>query len=148
MGILSPIYDASFDSTQFLELVSNNFYPGIDVDTDGTLYSHMGGTHTYIDMGRAPLIFEVIAGVEGAQKTSLLGKRGDTGTLVWSRGTHTATLLDITPTEADASGLDGNILTLKFFATSVPTGIAPAARILTDTYLRLTTDDGDYLTEA
>ena len=51
MGILSPLYQSSFDSTQFFELGA--WYPGVDITTDGTLISHTGGTHTFIDMGRA-----------------------------------------------------------------------------------------------
>src|SRR5215216_6643780 len=108
MGILSSYYAASFDSTGFWE--QGAWYPGMSVETDGTLYNQTGGNHTYVDMGRAPLIFEISAGVEETQKAALIAKRGDTGTLVWSRGSQTVTLLDILPTEADA--MDGHTLTL------------------------------------
>lgn len=118
MGILSPLYDASFAGVSFWE--QGAWYPGIDVTTDGTLISLTGGTHVFFDMGRAPLLFEIEAGVEAAQRTALEVKRGDSGTLVWSRGSHTCTLLDITPKEADA--VDGHTLTLRFFTTDLPSG--------------------------
>ncbi len=115
MGILSPYFDASFTGTSFWEL--GQWYPGISVETDGT---HIQDIGTFIDMGRAPLIFEIEAGVEETQKAAILAKRGDSGTLVWSRGSQTVTLLDITPTEADA--LDGHKLVLRFFTDDIPVG--------------------------
>jgi hypothetical protein len=144
MGILSPVYDASFDSVSFFELAESGFYPGVDVGTEGTLQSLTGGTHIYTDMGQSPLIFEIQAGVEGTQKAALLTKRGVTGSLIWSRGTMTVKLLDITPSEADA--VNGNTLTLKFFTTQLP-GAPSVTRLLTDTRSALLTDSGDYLTE-
>lgn len=128
MGILPPLYDASFDATEFWELGA--WYPGMSVETDGTLYHRIGAGHTYVDMGRAPLIFEVSAGVEETQKAALIAKRGDSGTLVWSRGSQTVTLLDIIPTEADA--LDGHTLTLRFFSDDLPAGVVSSTAFITE----------------
>jgi hypothetical protein len=145
MGILSPYYAASFTGTSFWEQDSSGWHPGLTVETDGTLYNQMGGNHTFIDMGRAPIIFEIQAGVEGAQATSLLAKRGDSGTLVWSRGTMTATLLDILPTEADISALDANTLTLRFFSDDLPSSIIPSGGLTSDAGALLLTDGGAYI---
>lgn len=129
MGILSGYFDASFDSTQFWEQVQSGFYPGMDVVTEGTLYNRTGGSHTYIDMGRGPGIFEITVGVEAAQGAALIAKRGDSGSLVWSRGTQTATLLDILPTEADA--FDAATYTLRFFSDDMPAGVVASNAWLT-----------------
>lgn len=141
MGILSPLYSAVFDGVSFMEL--GEWHPGISIETDGTLHSSTSGAHFFVDMGRAPIAFEVQAGVEATQRTALEGKRGDSGTLVWSRGTQTAILLDILPTEADA--FDASTITLRFFASGLPS--STTTYLLTDLYLSLTSDGGDYLTE-
>lgn len=142
MGLLSPLYSGSFDSTAFMELVSGGFLPGRDVDTEGTLYNLGGGTHIYVDMGQAPGIFEIVVGVEGTQASALIGKRGDTGTLVWSRGSQTATLLDILPTEADVAGFDANTLTLKFFSDDFPSGVTPSGAIVSEGSVSIVTEGG------
>ena len=130
MGILSTAYAGSFDSTQFMELSSSNFHPGMDIVTDGTLYNRTGGSHTYVDMGRAPSLFTIEVGVEGTQRTALEGKRGVTGSLVWSRGTQTATLLDIVPSDVDV--VDANKVNLRFFSNDIPSSVVPSTARLTE----------------
>ena len=139
MGILSPHYDASFTGTAFFEL--GQWYPGMDVTTDGTLHARIDNGHTYVDMGRAPLIFDISAGVEETQKAALLAKRGDSGSLVWSRGTQTATLLDILPTEADA--LDANTITLRFFSDDLPAGAVSSGSFITEASETFITEAGE-----
>lgn len=143
MGILSPLYDKSFDGVSFFELVSSGYYPGMDVETEGTLYNLGGGVHTYVDMGRAPGIFEIVVGVEATQATALIGKRGDTGTLVWSRGSQTATLLDILPTEADVAAFDAQKLTLKFFSDDIAGGVVSSTAFLTEAGDTFVAEAGD-----
>jgi hypothetical protein len=141
MGILSPRYAAAFDGVGFFEL--GTWYQGMTVETDGTLYSRVGSGHTYVDMGRAPLIFEISAGVEETQKAALIAKRGDSGTLVWSRGSQTATLLDILPTEADA--VDGHTLTLRFFSDDLPAGVAPSSAVISENGAYMLTEAGEFI---
>jgi hypothetical protein len=145
MGILSPFYAGTFASVSFWEQDSSGWHPGLTVETDGTLINLTGGNHVFMDMGRSPIIFDIVAGVEGAQATSLLAKRGDSGTLVWSRGTMTATLLDILPTEADVSGLDANTVTLRFFSDDLPSSIVPSGGLTSDAGALLLTDGGAYI---
>ena len=140
MGILSPHYGTTaFDGVGFFELGA--WFQGMDVKTDGTLYARIDNGHTYIDMGRAPLVFDVQAGVEETQKAALLAKRGDSGSLVWSRGTQTATLLDILPTEADA--LDANTITLRFFSDDLPAGAVSSGAFLTEASETFITEAGE-----
>jgi hypothetical protein len=139
MGILSALYDGSFDSTGFQEQAESGWLPGRDVMTEGTLYSRMGGGHTYVDMGQGGGVFELRVGVEAAQKAALEGKRGDSGTLVWSRGSQTATLLDILPSQAGV--LDGYIVTLRLFSNDIASGVLPGmGRATEGDALRLTED--------
>src|SRR5690349_9292813 len=115
MGILSPYYNGSFDTTAtFWEQSSSGFTPGMDVTTEGTLYNHTGGVHTFVDMGRGAGIFQIEVAVEATQKAALIAKRGVSGTLVWSRGSQTATLLDILPSKLDV--VDANRVSLRFFS--------------------------------
>ena len=141
MGILSTAYAGSFDSTQFMELSSSNFHPGMDIVTDGTLYNRTGGSHTYVDMGRAPSIFTIEVGVEGTQRAALEGKRGVSGSLVWSRGTQTATLLDILPSDVDV--VDANKVSLRFFSNDLPSGVVSTTAIITEGGATIITESGD-----
>ena len=141
MGRLSPQYDASFDGVSFWE--QGVFYPGRDVTTEGTLYSYGAGSHAYIDMGQGAPPFEIVAGVEATQAAALLTKRGVSGSLIWSRGSQTATLLDILPTEADA--VNGNTYTLRFFSNSFPSNVVPANAIVTESGDPIVTESGDYI---
>ena len=141
MGILSPYFDASFDGASFWEL--GQWYPGIDVETEGTLHSLGSGVHTFVDMGRAALVFEVQAGVEGTQLAALDGKRGDSGSLVWSRGTMTATLLDILRNPGEADAFDANAVTLRFFSGDLPAGAVSSTAFITEAGDTFVTEAGD-----
>lgn len=147
MGLLSPYYGSTaFDGVSFFEQGAH--YPGMDVETEGTLYNLGGGVHTYVDMGQAPGIFELSVGAEGTQAAALISKRGDTGTLVWSRGSQTATLLDIIPTEADVAGFDSNTYTLRFFSDDMPAEVTPSGAFLTEGGDTFITEGGDtFVTE-
>ena len=140
MGLLSPYYGTNaFDGVSFWE--QGAYYPGMDVETEGTLYNLGGGVHTYVDMGKAAGLFSIVVGVEGTQAAALIAKRGVSGTLVWSRGSQTATLLDILPTEADA--MDGQTLTLKFFSDDTPAGVVPTGVMATESGDVMITESGD-----
>ena len=135
MSLLSPLYDASFAAVSFQEQSSSGWLPGRTFDTHGTQYSNEGN-HTYIVSGEKAEPFEITAGVDGTQATALLGKRGDTGTLVWSRGSMSATLLDVIPSKAGP--LDAYTVRLRFFSTATPT--APG-----DTNTYLVSDSGAFI---
>jgi hypothetical protein len=141
MGILLPLYDSSFDGSAFFELAPSGYYPGQSITTAGTSYSRAGAGHTYIDMGEERGPFEIQAGVEAAALASLTAKRGDEGTLVWSRGSQTATLLDIVPRRAGAHAL--YMVSLKFFSAELPAGIVPSSARLTESGDVRVTESGD-----
>ena len=145
MGILSPLYSGSFASVSFFE--QGAWYVGMDVETEGTLHNLGGGNHIYVDMGQAPGLFEISVGVEATQAAALLAKRGDSGTLVWSRGSQTATLLDIIPTEADA--MDGHTYTLRFFSDDIAGGaVVASSAIITEGGDPILTEAGEaWITE-
>jgi hypothetical protein len=148
MGLLSPYYGSTaFDGVGFWEQSQGqDTRPGRDILTDGTLYN-IGGAYLYVDMGETAQTFDIVAGVEGAELTSLRAKRGVTGSLVWSRGTWTATLKDIRPQPGRAGNLDAYTVTLTFFSTSYPSGSIPGDGLLSDGGAYLTSDGGAYLTQ-
>jgi len=141
VGLLSPFYAATFDSTQFWEL--GQWYVGMDVITESTLHSHTGGTHTFVDMGMAAGIFEITAGVEAAQLAALDAKRGASGSLVWSRGTQTATLLDIIHTPGQAGEHDAYTVTLRLFSDDLPSGVVAGTAFITEGGDTFITEGGD-----
>jgi hypothetical protein len=143
MGRIANHYGASFDGVSFWEQSSGSFHPGMDVNSSGTLYNHTGGTHTYVDMGKAAGLFEINAAVEAAQRTALEAKRGVSGSLIWSRGTQTATLLDILPSEVD--GFDGHKLTLRFFSDGFPSAVLAATAFITESSDTFITESGETL---
>jgi hypothetical protein len=141
MGVLDTLYDSQFSGVQFWEQSPSGYYPGQTVTTAGTAYSRAGAGHTYIDMGEERGLFEIQAGVEAAALASLTAKRGDSGTLVWSRGSQTATLLDIVPRRAGAHAL--YMVSLKFFSSDTPAGITPSSARLTESGDVRVTESGD-----
>ena len=146
MGVLDAYYDSSFDGVSFWSQSDGSDHrSGKDVETAGTKYSLGGGDHVYIDMGQAHAPFEIVAGVNGAEYTSIKAKRGVTGTLVWSRGSMSATLLDIIPQPGKAGPLDAWTIQLRFFSTDAPAGVTPSGAFTTEGGSEFTTEGGDAL---
>ena len=109
MASLASFYDASFDGVSFWEQDgSGGFRPGRPKVRAGTTV-HMGSTNTNVrlDMGQAASEFEIIAGCDETEYTSLMGKAGTSGSLVWSRGTETVYCTEVvdSPGAAGSSGL-------------------------------------------
>lgn len=116
MGILSPYYDASFDGIDFWEQdQGSGTRPGAPLTQSDTLY-HVPGSDTniLIDMGQAASEFTLVAAVEGAELSSLLGAVGSSGSLVFSRGTTTARLRALEDNPGKAGALDAYTVSLKF----------------------------------
>lgn len=123
MGVLDSLYDASFASVGFFELDQNNARPGIDQETAGTTYSTGGGNHIYIDCGRVYASFEIVVGMNTAEYVAMRAKRGDSGTLTWSRGSMSATLLAVIPQPGKAGPLEAWTVALRFFSTDTPSAV-------------------------
>lgn len=145
MGIIAENYDGNFDSVPFLELMQGQGRPSRNLLAAGTLHSHRNGTHTFIDMGDTTEPFTINVAVEGIQKTALEGKRGVTGNLVFSRGTWSATLLDVLSQPGKNGDLNIYNLALQLFSTDKPSGSVPSNAILSDDGKYLLSDDGKYL---
>lgn len=150
MTILTPYYDASFDGVSFFELAESGFYTQRPVTTaGGALHQPASDTSTFDDQGAGAEPFELTVGVDGAEYLALLGKRGDNGTLSYSGGSLSATLIAIIDRPGKAGPLDSYTIVLRFqpgtmyyhpqYAIQVDAGVFPASII---------TDITDYLAPA
>jgi hypothetical protein len=105
MSHLSPLYDSSFAGVSFLELFDDGF--GVEPDTaeDVTLTRIPGGNTTVIQSsGRIAKTLDLPIGAEGSEITSLRGKVGTSGSLVYHAGTVTARLIGVRQVRKAAIG--------------------------------------------
>jgi hypothetical protein len=147
MGILSPHYNLTFDGVSAWEQSSSGYLPGRMIGTEGTLYSLRDGVHVFSDMGRADPPWEITVAVEGTQRAALQGKRGVEGTLVWSRGTQTATLLDIIDSPGKAGAFDAYTIVLRLFSADTPSGVTASSGLTSEAGDLFITEAGEYLAQ-
>lgn len=120
MSILAPFYDMTFDGVSAWEQSASNFYPQRPITTEGEAHHQPASDNaTFDDRGQGADPFEIVVGVDGAEYASLMAKRGDTGTLSYSGGSLTATLLAIIDKPGKAGPLDAYTITLRFYPGSV-----------------------------
>jgi len=115
MTLLTPYYDSSFDGVSFWEQTASGFYPQKSVTTEGgPLHQPASSENTFDDQGAGAEPFELTVGVDSAEYLALLSKRGDNGSLVYSGGTVTATLIAIIDRPGKAGPLDSYTIVLRF----------------------------------
>lgn len=145
--MLDDLYSADFAGVGFFELDQGNARPGVDQETAGTKYSTGGGNHIYIDCGRSYAPFEIAAGMNTAEYTAIRAKRGDSGTLTWSRGSMSATLLDVTPQPGKAGPLEAYTVVLRFWSTDTPTSVGASEGMITESSEFFITEAGEYIVQ-
>jgi hypothetical protein len=115
MGILSPHYNSSFDGTSFWEQSASGFYSQRPITTTGGPQKQPASdTATFDDQGEGAEPFELEVGVDGAEYAALLAKRGDNGTLAYSGGSVTCTLIAVIDQPGKAGALDAYKIRLRF----------------------------------
>lgn len=137
MTILTPLYNSSFDSVQFFELSQSGFYAQRPITTEGTdQHQPASSSNAFDDQGEGAEPFELSVGVDGAEYLALMGKRGDSGTLVYSGGSLTCVLIAIIDKPGKAGPFDAYTISLRFqpgvdvyrpqLAVQVDAGVFPA----------------------
>ena len=90
--------DASFDGVGFQELWTDG--DGMAEPDEVEVYAtrHIPGSddNDLTTDGLDSTVFEMVVGISASGRTSLSGKRGESGSLVYHAGTITATLVGIT----------------------------------------------------
>ena len=114
MGVLSGAYNGSFGGVSFFEISSGGGLAGAPLDELGTAY-HIPFTDSNeeINTGNGPREWEILVGVEAAQLSSLEGKVGDSGTLVWHRGSWSSVRLRGLGPSEKTLGFDAYKVSLK-----------------------------------
>jgi hypothetical protein len=113
--VLSPHYDASFDGVSFWEQTSSNIYQQAPITTEGgALHTPASDSNTFDDQGAGAQPFEITVGVDGAEYLALMSKRGDNGTLAYSGGSLTCTLIAILDHPGRVGALDIYKIGLRF----------------------------------
>ncbi len=115
MGLLSSFYNMSFDGVSAWEQSSSGFYPQRPVTTRGDAQKQpASNSSAFDDRGEANDPFELTVGVDGAEYAALLAKRGDNGTLTYSGGSVTCTLIAIIDQPGKAGPHDAYKVGLRF----------------------------------
>lgn len=115
---VSEMYNAKFDSmsNNFLELFSNGFGQPAPAGGEVMSENHYPGTDDTLVVlnGAGTRKCEIQIGATTSDISTLQGKEGDSGTLVYSAGTFTARLIRVRDWKKGGTGAGGDLATLEF----------------------------------
>jgi len=112
---IASFYNGSFGGTSFFEQSASGYTPGRPITTEGDVRHRPGSSdNDFDDQGAGAEPFTIVVAVDLAEYQALIIQRGDTGTLVYSRGSITATLIQVQDTPGKADPFDIYTISLVF----------------------------------